>query len=316
MLSIKNLTLGYKESRILIDNLSLTAPDGDLIALVGRNGAGKSTLLRSLAGLVPPLSGDIEIDGHNIKSYSPAEIAELISFVSTEPVAVNHLSVFDVVALGRSPYTNWIGSLSESDREIVAESLDMVGMEHFAEKTIDRLSDGERQRVMIARALAQDTPIILLDEPTAFLDLPNRYEIALLLGSLARKFSKTVIFSTHDLSIGIRLCDAMWVVGPDAVHSGSPEDLMLNGVINSIFDGSSVEFDAHIGDVRLTNQPIGDMRIEADNRQRTVLRRLVERCGFRVNDNASQTLKSHNGEYSIGSERFRTLYDVAKFLNK
>lgn len=247
---LRHLTLGYGE-RVLFADADLGFGWGEFTALVGRNGTGKSTLLRTIAALTKPLRGEIVIDGVPLGDLSSREIASRISFVSTDEVRITNLKVADVVALGRAPYTNWIGSLGEEDRRKVAESLELVGMTAFMGKAMDTLSDGERQRVMIARALAQDTPIILLDEPTAFLDLPNRYEICLLLRQLAHKQKKTIIFSTHDLSIALELCDTLAVIENGSFHYGTAEKLIADGEIRRLFAGTSVDFDPATRSVRL-----------------------------------------------------------------
>ena len=175
MILFEKLRLGYG-SRILIDDLSATIEGGALNALVGRNGTGKSTLLRAIVGLQERMAGDIRLQGRSVGDLTTAELAQAVAFVTTDKVRIANLKCRDVVALGRAPYTNWIGRMQEQDRKMVELALEMVGMADFADKTMDQMSDGECQRVMIARALAQETPIILLDEPTAFLDMPNRYE--------------------------------------------------------------------------------------------------------------------------------------------
>ncbi|WP_297831272.1 ABC transporter ATP-binding protein [uncultured Rikenella sp.] len=238
-LEIESLTLGYrpkrKEERILQTGLTLRAGEGKIVALLGRNGVGKSTLLRVLAGVRAPLGGSVSLDGEELLRLAPAERAKRIAFVTTESVTVAHLRVYEAVAMGRAPYTGWFGSLSTEDERRVAEALEQVGMTAFREKTLDTLSDGERQRVMIARALAQDTPVMLLDEPTAFLDLPNRYHIVLLLRRLAHRTGKIVVFSSHDLSVALQLCDVLWVMGRDGVEAGAPDELLANGAIGRIF---------------------------------------------------------------------------------
>ncbi len=247
---LRGLTLGYGD-RTLFADAQLGFGWGEFTALIGRNGTGKSTLLRTIAALAKPLKGEIVVDGRPLAGMSPREIASRISFVSTDEVRITNLKVADVVALGRAPYTNWIGSLTAEDREKVAGALALVGMSAFARKAMDTLSDGERQRVMIARALAQDTPIILLDEPTAFLDLPNRYEICLLLRELAHKQKKTIIFSTHDMSIALELCDTMAVIENGSFHYGTAEQLMNDGNIQRLFAGTSVRFDTETMTVRM-----------------------------------------------------------------
>lgn len=247
---LRGLTLGYGQ-RVLFADADLGFGWGEFTALIGRNGTGKSTLLRTIASLAKPLSGEIVIEGRPLEDMTTREIASRISFVSTDEVRITNLKAADVVALGRAPYTNWIGSLNAEDRDKVSESLALVGMKALAFKAMDTLSDGERQRVMIARALAQDTPIILLDEPTAFLDLPNRYEICLLLRELAHKQKKTIIFSTHDLSVALELCDTLAVIENGQFHYGTADTLIKNGDIQRLFDDTSVQFDAKTKTVRM-----------------------------------------------------------------
>lgn len=249
-IELHDVTLGYGE-RVLMADASVGFGWGELTALIGRNGTGKSTLLRTIAALAKPQRGHITIGGVDASALTMREVASRIAFVSTEDVRVQNLHVWDVVSLGRAPYTNWVGRLTEEDRAKVRESLRLVGMEHFAEASMDSLSDGERQRVMIARALAQDTPIILLDEPTAFLDLPNKYEICLLLKRLAHKEGKCILFSTHDLSIAIEICDTIAVIEGGKFHYGTAEMLMEEGVMRRIFNSAQIEFDRERGNVRL-----------------------------------------------------------------
>ena len=236
------MTLGY-DDRILFNDVNINFQVGGFTALLGRNGTGKSTLLRSIVKLIKPLSGDVLIGGHSVKNMSTRDIAAQISFVSTEEIKIPNLKVFDVVGLGRAPYTNWIGRLDRKDKDMVYQSLDMVGMLDFADKSVDKLSDGERQRVMISRALAQDTPIILLDEPTAFLDLPNKYEISLLLRRLAHEKNKTIIFSSHDLNISLELCDTLVLIEGGDVHYGTTDSLVEEGHIQRLFKNTQLFFD-------------------------------------------------------------------------
>lgn len=217
MITLQQLTLGFN-SRTLLNNCNATFEQGSLTALVGRNGAGKSTLLRVLAALDTPQAGDVIINNIPISSLNAEQRARLISFVSTQRVRVSNLKCKDVVAIGRTPYTNWMGSLQEQDKQCVAHALEAVGMTTFADRPIDTLSDGECQRIMIARALAQQTPIILLDEPTAFLDIPNRFEICRLLATLAHTENKTIIFSTHDIDAAMPVCDNVAILDNCALN--------------------------------------------------------------------------------------------------
>ena len=234
MIRLENISLGYG-TRTLLGEVSVHFAKGQLTALVGRNGAGKSTLLRALAGLEPLQSGAITIGGTSIADLDGTEAARRVAFVATDKVRIANLPCEDLVALGRAPYTNWIGRLQAVDREIVADALAKVGMSEFARKTMDRMSDGECQRVMIARALAQQTPVILLDEPTAFLDMPNRYELCRLLQRLAHDEQKTIIFSTHELDIATKMCDSFALIDtPKLLHLPAAE-MVAGGAIERLF---------------------------------------------------------------------------------
>ena len=250
MIRLNDLTIGYGH-RILLQHASATIPAGELVALVGRNGTGKSTLLRAIAGLGERLGGEIRLDGHSLETLSPQQLATTVSFVTTERVRIPNLRCEDVVALGRAPYTNWIGRVQEQDKAIVERSLELVGMAAFAGKTMDRMSDGECQRIMIARALAQDTPVILLDEPTAFLDLPNRYELCLLLKKLAQEEGKCILFSTHDLDIALSLCDSIMLIDNPYMYTLPTSEMITSGHIERLFRNESVTFDAQEMRVRI-----------------------------------------------------------------
>lgn len=243
MIRLEDLSVGY-EKRLLIENANCKIEGGRLTALIGRNGAGKSTLLRALAGLSMPIAGKVIIEGRDISHIPPIEKAKLISFVTTERIRIANLRCRDVVALGRSPYTNWIGRISHEDEEIVMKSLALVGMEEYAERDMNKMSDGECQRIMVARALAQDTPVLLLDEPTSFLDLPNRYDTCMLLANLAHSENKCVLFSTHELDIAMQICDDIALIDSPNIFVMTAEEMSKSGHIERLFSNSSVYFDS------------------------------------------------------------------------
>ncbi len=249
MIRLEHLNIGYG-SRILLSDVTAEIPTGRLAALVGRNGAGKSTLLRAIAGLTPARGGAILLDGKPVAKLPAGRLATIAAFVTTERVRISNLRCRDVVALGRAPYTDWIGRMEPDDARIVDRSLHLVGMEDYADRTMDRMSDGECQRVMIARALAQDTPVILLDEPTSFLDLPNRYELCTLLGRLAHDEGKCILFSTHELDIALTLCDSVALLDPPRLHHMPTCEMIRSGLIEQLFSNSSVHFDARTCAVR------------------------------------------------------------------
>ena len=250
MIQLKDLTLGYGR-RILLDNVSARIPEGQLVALLGRNGTGKSTLLRAMMGLEKPQSGEIILQEKNVASLKPERLARSISFVTTDKVRIANLRCEDVVALGRAPYTNWLGQLQGEDLKRVDNAMRLVGMSGYADKTMDKMSYGECQRIMIARALAQDTPVILLDEPTAFLDLPNRYELCLLLKRLAQEENKCIVFCTHDLDIALSICDFIMLIDNPHLYALSASEMVASGHIERLFHNESITFDAQEMKVRI-----------------------------------------------------------------
>jgi len=241
----ENLSIGY-DSDCTINKFPVVSSKvhkAEFIVLLGRNGIGKSTLLRTLSGLMPPISGNLFLMDKNIDKYSQKEKASTISFVSTEKPDIANLTVIDVVSLGRYSYTNWIGTLNGNDNDIIYQSMEMTGIAHLAHKNINEISDGEKQRAMISRSLAQNTPIIILDEPTAFLDLPTKFEIMLLLRNLAWNENKTIILSTHDLNIAMQLADIIWIMTNDELKQDSPEDIALKHGLNDLFNDTGIKFD-------------------------------------------------------------------------
>ena len=206
MIHLSNISLSYG-SRTILRDVELHLAAGELCALVGRNGAGKSTLLHALTS-----REDVVINGKPIGDLSPEEMAQSVAIVTTERIRIDNLLVEDLVAMGRAPYTNWVGHLQDIDREMVREAIEAVGMADFTGRDTSSLSDGELQRVMIARAIAQQTPIILLDEPTAFLDIPTRFEVCRLLADLAHRTGKCILFSTHDVDSALPVCDSFAII--------------------------------------------------------------------------------------------------------
>lgn len=252
ILSAKDLTVGYRKGNStspVISGLNLSLSRGKLVALIGANGIGKSTLLRTLVGNQPPLEGEVSISGIRIGEISRKDLSLLLGIVNTERTQAGALTVREVVSLGRQPYTGFLGILSKNDKSIVEKAMQDAGILHKASSFLAELSDGERQKVMIAKALAQCTPIIILDEPTAFLDVASRMETMLLLHNLAHKQNKAVLLSSHDLSQSMMLADELWVVTNDQkIISGNTEDVVLSGAMDSIFASSIISFDLLQGD--------------------------------------------------------------------
>ena len=205
---LQSLSIGYSQ-KVIATDINAQIKGGELTCLIGRNGTGKSTLMRTLAGFLKPLGGSALLDGHDVSRLSPAERSHLISVVLTDRVDVDGMRVKDLVSVGRQPYTGFFGKMSSDDEEVVNKAIADVGMTDFAGRQVNSLSDGERQKVMIAKALAQQTPAILLDEPTAFLDYPSKKEMFQMLAQLCHEQGKAVLVSTHDLDIALPIADSV-----------------------------------------------------------------------------------------------------------
>jgi iron complex transport system ATP-binding protein len=318
---VNDLSVGYKsnaEEKRLIEGFTTQLKAGEIIALMGGNGSGKSTLLRTLTGFQQPLSGDVTMNGKAISSISMKERAGFISFVSTEQVRVGNMTVFDLVGLGRYLYSGWWGNLSEEDTVMVNRCLELTGMNSFSSRQVNSLSDGERQRVMIARALAQDTPVIILDEPTAFLDVRNKYEIVHLLSELAVQERKSVIFSSHDFNITMGMADKIWLIEKGKILEGAPEDLALKGSYKTLFEESSITFVPETGEIIMTGKPEKGVNIIAEGNVRDWLIKAFLRKGFNQ-DNTSNVkinaVKQSDGySFTIDEDRkireFGSVYDL------
>ena len=250
-LEVRNLATGYVSGHkhtVVTGNINATLHPGQLTCLLGSNGAGKSTLLRTLAGFQPPLEGQILVGGRDLALCSTSELARTIGVVLTDRISLGNMSVRELVGLGRSPYTGFWGRLSPEDDAVVERAIDTVGIGSMATRMLSTLSDGERQKAMIAKALAQLTPLIFLDEPTAFLDYPSKIEIMRLLRRLAHEEGKTVFLSTHDVELALRLSDSIWLIDKTlGVTTGTPQALALDGSVGRYFDREGVSFDPTTG---------------------------------------------------------------------
>lgn len=245
-LILKDASVGYgsrKKTTCVVSEMNATISGGELVALIGRNGAGKSTLLRTLAAYQPPLSGRVEFTGTDIGDMSQQDIARQISVVLTTVPAAS-LTVEELVSLGRTPYTNFLGRLRKEDKDAVENAMELMGVISFAKRRIEELSDGERQKCMIAKALAQETPVMLLDEPTAYLDYPSKVNLFGILKRLVKENKKAVIVSTHDLDLALRLADKVWLVEGKRLYCGTVSELASQGVIQSFIDSENIHYDA------------------------------------------------------------------------
>ncbi|MBQ9469957.1 MAG: ABC transporter ATP-binding protein [Bacteroidales bacterium] len=246
-IDIEGLRVGYGAHGYRYPQpISCCAQRGELVALVGRNGVGKNTLLRCVAGLQRPQGGRVLLGGADVAQMERRHRAQLLSFIPAEPPRSPNTTVRGFVELARYPRHGWFAPLGPADHAAVGQAIDRVGMGHLAHRHLAHLSDGERQRAMIAFAMAHDTPIVLMDEPTAFLDLPNKFEVVRLLRDLALA-GKTILFSTHDLPTALSMADTIWLMLPGAFHVGAPEDLIVSGAIDGLMEGTHVRFDAQAG---------------------------------------------------------------------
>lgn len=287
--TVSHLCTGYTGKggvKVVAADITAALRSGELTCLLGANGAGKSTLLRTLSAFQPALSGEIRIEGRPIGTYSPRELSTRIGVVLTEKPDLRNMRVEELVGMGRSPYTGFWGGLGADDRRIVDEAIGQVRIEGLRHRMAHTLSDGERQKVMIAKALAQQTPIIFLDEPTAFLDFPSKVEIMQLLQRLAREMEKTVFLSTHDLELALQIADRLWLMeSGGAVRIGTPEDLSLDGSLSRFFRGEGISFDAKSGLFRIANACTRTMRLEGTGVRRAMVAKALARMGIQAVDN-------------------------------
>ena len=327
ILILNSLKIGYVSGRsenVLLPPLTACANKGELIAVIGRNGIGKSTLLRTLMGLQPSLGGEIQYNRKNIRDYSRMDLAQKIAYISTEIVKVSNMSVYDLVSLGRFPHTNWMGKIDSENHEFIIDSIGKTGMSAFCNRFVSELSDGERQKAMISRVLAQDTEIIVMDEPTAFLDVGSKYEILHLLHLLSHKSEKTIIFSTHDLQMAISQSDKIWLILDDKLIEGAPEDLMIKREFDQLFDSSPVKYDSENGTFSFISEEKGRIYVEGDGISRHWTEKAINRAGYSVSavktipyiiipsgNNRKWQLSTHNSV--IESE---SIYELIYWLRK
>ena len=286
---LKNLAIGYKaknNTKVVASGLCTEINSGELTCLLGANGVGKSTLLRTLSAFQPKLEGAIYIMDREIETYSDKELSRTIGVVLTEKCDVRNMTARELIGMGRSPYTGFWGTLRGEDREIVERSIALVKIENLADRMVHTLSDGERQKVMIAKALAQQTPGIFLDEPTAFLDFPSKVEIMQLLHQLTRETGKTIFLSTHDLELALQIADKIWLM--DRQHGitiGTPEDLALEGHLSGFFARKGIVFDMETGLFRVENQYSSQVQLVGHGQKYAMARKALQRNGILANRN-------------------------------
>ncbi|AFY40237.1 Iron-chelate-transporting ATPase [[Leptolyngbya] sp. PCC 7376] len=282
LLVTQDLAVGYGR-RLLFESLSLCLRSNSFVCLIGANGAGKSTLLKTLSGLREPIVGSVQLQGQNLHELSPEQRAKQLSLVLTDRLELDWLSIEELVGLGRHPYTNWQGRLGKGDHEIVQQAIAAVGLSKLSQKSITQISDGERQKAMIARALAQQTKLLILDEPTAYLDLPRRVEVMQLLRSLSHAEGRAVLMSTHDLDLALRSADQLWLITESGnLIVGTPEELVLRGDLGETFSSDTFEFNQESGQFQLNYQRRSPIQLHGEGLVATWTIRALERLGYAV----------------------------------
>jgi len=282
LLQIRNLSVGYG-IKVVADNLQADIPKGELICLLGSNGTGKSTLMRTLCGFQPALQGEVILDNIAVHQMSEKQLSVRIAVVLTDRVSVPNATVKELVGYGRSPYSGLMGRLRHEDIQIVEQSIQQCGIAHKKDCLLSSLSDGERQKAFIAKALAQDTPLIILDEPTAFLDLPARVEIMQLLRDIANRSGKSILMSTHDLDLALQLSDRLWLLqGGRPLLTGSPEDLLLQNAFQSMFQHKGIVFDNKTGLFHVNHKQHSTLAVKGHGFEYVLLRRAFSRKGIQL----------------------------------
>jgi iron complex transport system ATP-binding protein len=320
ILSTQQLSIGYSKkgkNTTVQSNLQLQLKAGELVCLIGPNGSGKSTLLRTLAGLQKSLTGKALLDGKNLTKLAQHEKAMQIALVLTDRVEIENATVYDIVSFGRHPYSNWWGRTTVEDDILVHEAIEMVHLSHKTHHNLNELSDGERQRVMIAKALAQDTPIILLDEPTAHLDLPNRVEIMLLLHRLAHKTSKAILLSTHELDMALQAADRIWLMTLEhGVECGVPEDLVFNGSFNRAFESKSYVFNSANGNFSMNYPMTRKVWVTGNKTRMYWTLRALARAGYMVVQDAEIEIVVTEEGWTINDKVLDSVEYLLRELNE
>lgn len=327
LLQTEELSIGFGAPRkVLHQCINVTLKPGDFACLLGPNGAGKSTLIRTLTGFLKPLAGSVHVCGKPLSALSQPQISRLISIVFTEKVVVPDMTVFDVVALGRSPYTGFFGRLSKRDIQLIDTALHDTGIGKLKYRPITGLSDGELQKAMIAKALVQDTPLIVLDEPTAFLDLPSRIEIMDLLKTLATTKQKGILLSTHDLDLALRMADKIWLMASGRnMETGAPEDLILNNDFKRFFEKDGILFDNESGAFAIDRPNAKTIRLIGKGIEYKWVQRALTRSGFETTSQQGdylqvEILSNGHREYQLKhpsgrSIKLRTIEDLLAQIN-
>ncbi|MCB1121096.1 MAG: ABC transporter ATP-binding protein [Verrucomicrobiae bacterium] len=331
LLETRRLSIGYfdrrKQNRIVAKSIQLDLKRGRFVCLLGPNGTGKSTLIRTLGGLQPPLAGAVELEGKALESFAPGDRARKISLVLTDIQPMGIFSVYSMVALGRHPHTRWTGSLTREDHLKIQWAITAAKADSLASRHISELSDGERQKVMIARALAQESPIMLLDEPTAFLDIVRRIELMHTLRDLTHRQSIATLLSTHDLELAMQCADELWLLSESGrITKGTPESLALNGQLGEVFGSDELDWDAHTGSFSFRQASCLNVKLTGEGPPCLWTRRMLRRLGYgEAGESETKAIMKitidHNDNQPVwrvscneGQERFDSLDNFTNWL--
>lgn len=319
ILTTHNLSIGYAKSKsktLVQTDLNLELFQGEMVCLIGPNGSGKSTLMRTLSGVQKSLGGKIKLDGKDISKYSQKELALKIALVLTDRVEVENATVRDLVALGQHPYTHWLGGMTDEGKEKINEAIRLAHLEHKKFSFFNELSDGEKQRVMIAKALAQNTPIIFLDEPTAHLDLPSRVDIMLLLHRLAHTTGKAILISTHELDLALQAGDRIWLMSENGgIITGVPEDLVLNGTFNQVFQNDAYYFNTTNGNFSMNYPMTKKVNVTGDKTRLYWTLRALARLGISVEADAEMLIEIDEMGWKMDGQNFETIEQLLRVLS-
>ena len=328
VLNLVNLSIGYSlksENKVVAENISETLKKGELVCLLGPNGAGKSTLIRTISASQKPLAGQVFLDEKDIFQIAPRQLATKLSLVLTERVHGGMLSSYEVVGLGRYPYTGWSGKLKPRDHEVIQWAIATVGAQELAQRMLSELSDGERQKIMVAKALAQETEIMVLDEITAFLDLPRRIEVMQLMRRLAKQEDKCILMSTHDMELALKYSDKLWLLPKNGkLAIGAPEDLVLDGTFAKAFESEGIRFDIQKGAFESLEPYEQKVQLAGTGNELLWTRKALERARIEVVADASISVfvtRTENGmSWQLTSETFNnetnSIYELLQTIKE
>jgi iron complex transport system ATP-binding protein len=316
LFNTKDLTIGYRQksgNKILQKNLALTINSGEIVSLMGQNGVGKTTFIKTISGLLEPLSGDVFYNGTSLQKISNQDLSKKLSLVLTEKPFSFNMSVLELVALGRHPYSNWIGILSNEDKEVIEWAITETNTNYLADQKLYQLSDGQLQKVMIARALAQQTDLIFLDEPAAHLDLHNKIEVMMLLRKIAKQ-GKSILISTHDMQISTQLSDKLWLFNfNEPTRIGAPEDLILDGSLEQTLYLKDYGYDMIHGVVNIPQTGL-EISVIGPEKEKFWTEQALKRNEFQVRNDASLSIVIRQGKFLLNDEEFDTITSLLEAL--